>query len=155
MGRKSAGILMYRRSGSGLEVLLGHPGGPYWRRRDNGAWSIPKGEFTAEEAALDAARREFREETGFDVSGEFLALRPRRQKGGKLVIAFAVEGDCDPACACSNVFEMEWPRGSGKLQSFPELDRIEWFPLEEARQRMLPAQVPLLDELADLLAGAD
>lgn len=153
MARKSAGILMYRRRPGGIEVLLGHPGGPYWSHRDEGAWSIPKGEFDRGEDALAAAQREFREETGFDADGEFVQLRPRRQKGGKIVIAFAVEGDCDAAAARSNEFEMEWPPRSGRMQSFPELDRTAWFDIAQARRKILSGQLPLLEDLEALLRG--
>jgi predicted NUDIX family NTP pyrophosphohydrolase len=152
MARKSAGILMYRLRPDGVEVLLGHSGGPWWVRRDGGAWSIPKGEFDGSEEAQAAARREFREETGFEVAGELVPLTPR-QKGGKLVIAFAVEGDCDASQATSNQFEMEWPRGSGNMQRFPELDRVEWFGIEQARHKILAAQAPLLDDLEAMLVA--
>ena len=146
--KTSAGILLYRRAARGLEVLLGHPGGPYWTRRDLGAWTIPKGEIGPGEEPLAAARREFLEETGHAAAGETLALAPVRQKGGKLVHAWAVEGDCDAAAIRSITFEMEWPPRSGRMAAFPEIDRAAWFTLEEARQRILPAQVPFLDELA-------
>lgn len=152
MARKSAGILMFRRGPHGIEVLLGHSGGPYWSKKDDGAWSIPKGEFSENEDAQAAARREFWEETGFECSAELLPLKPQRQKGGKLVIAFAVEGTCDASLAHSNLFEMEWPRGSGRMQSFPEIDRAAWFDLQQARRKIMPGQVPLLDQLEVLLS---
>ena len=148
MPRKvSAGILLYRRRGDDLEVLLVHPGGPFWARKDLGAWSVPKGEIGEDEDPQAAALREFGEETGFAIDGELYALRPLRQAGGKTVIAFAVEGDCDPAHLRSNVFSMEWPPRSGKEKEFPEVDRAEWFGIEEARRRILAGQSPLLDEL--------
>jgi predicted NUDIX family NTP pyrophosphohydrolase len=149
----SAGLLLYRRRGAGLEVLLVHPGGPFWAKKDLGAWSVPKGEIGEGEDPLAAAVREFGEETGFAIDGEFLALRPLRQPSGKTVMAWAVEGDCDPAQLRSNLFSMEWPPRSGKQKEFPEVDRAEWFPLEEARRRILAGQAPLLDELAESAAG--
>jgi len=149
MARLSAGILLYRRR-AGLEVLLVHPGGPFWAKKDDGAWSIPKGEYTAEEDPLSAAKREFEEETGASIGavsrGEFLALTPIKQAGGKAVSAWSVEGDFDPALLRSNVFEMEWPPKSGKKKEFPEVDRAAWFAPEEARRKLLPSQVVLLDE---------
>ncbi|HET8772563.1 MAG TPA: NUDIX domain-containing protein [Thermoanaerobaculia bacterium] len=143
----SAGILLYRRRGGAVEVFLVHPGGPFWAKKDLGAWSIPKGELDEGEDPLAAARREFTEETGFPIDGELRALKPVRQSGGKTVVAWAVEGDCDPAALCSNTFEMEWPPKSGKRQAFPEADRAAWFSLEEARKRILAGQAPFLDEL--------
>lgn len=143
----SAGILLYRRRAGELEVLLAHPGGPYWAKRDLGAWTIPKGGIAAGEDPLAAARREFAEETGCDAAGEARPLTPIRQKGGKLVQAWAVEGDCDAAAIRSNTFEMEWPPRSGRMAQFPEIDRAAWFGLDEARRRILPPQVALLDEL--------
>lgn len=143
---------MYRIRPGELEIFLGHSGGPYWTGKDDGAWSIPKGEFDHSEDAQTAARREFREETGFAIAGELLPLIPRRQKGGKLVIAFAIEGDCDATLAKSNLFEMEWPPHSGRMQSFPEMDRAAWFDLTQARRKIMPGQVPFLDELEALLA---
>lgn len=141
---------MYRRRGE-LEVLLVHPGGPLWRNRDEGAWTIPKGEFVAPEEPLAAARREFAEETGLHPEGPFVALTPVRQKAGKLVHAWAFAGDCAPATLRSNTFTMEWPPRSGKFASFPEVDRAEFFTLAAARRKMNPAQVALLDELERLL----
>ena len=151
-GRRSAGILMYRRGAAGLEVLLVHPGGPFWKNRDLGAWTIPKGEHDDSEDALDAARREFAEETGFTASGDFMPLAPVRQKAGKLVSAWALEGDCDAAAVRSNAFSMEWPPRSGRMAEFPEVDRAAWFSADEARRRILPAQVPLIDELVSRLS---
>jgi predicted NUDIX family NTP pyrophosphohydrolase len=151
MPKTSAGILMYRRGRAGVEVFLVHPGGPFWAKRDEGAWSIPKGEYGEGEDPEGAARREFGEETGFDASGDLMALTPVEQKGGKLVSAWALEGDGDPEAIRSNTFSMEWPPRSGKTREFPEIDRAAWFPLDEARQRILASQEGLLDELADRL----
>jgi len=148
MRKESAGLLLYRRREEALEVLLVHPGGPFWAKKDAGAWTIPKGELAPGEAPLDAARREFREETGQEVAGPFHALRPVRQAGGKTVYAWAVAGELDAAAIQSNTFEMEWPPRSGRRRAFPEIDRAQWFALEEARRRINPAQAALLDELA-------
>ncbi|HEX4764233.1 MAG TPA: NUDIX domain-containing protein [Usitatibacter sp.] len=147
MAPKSAGVLVYRIRDGNLEVLLAHPGGPFWSKKDAGAWGIPKGEIGEVEDPLAAAKRELREETGLEFEGEFIALTPVRQKAGKVVYAWAVEGDCDPAAIRSNVFELEWPPRSGKMREFPEIDRAEWFALPEARIRILEGQRPLLDEL--------
>jgi predicted NUDIX family NTP pyrophosphohydrolase len=147
----SAGILMYRRAGSKLEVLLVHPGGPYWRGKDEGAWSIPKGEMDAGEDAMSAAGREFTEETGVHLAGLPEPLGEIRQRGGKRVVAFAVEGDLDAATIMSNSFEIEWPPRSGKMQAFPEIDRAEWFDLPVADGKILEGQRPLLDRLAALV----
>ncbi|MEJ2217407.1 MAG: NUDIX domain-containing protein [Gemmatimonadota bacterium] len=154
MSRNSAGVLLYRRRAGSLEVLLVHPGGPFWAKKDRGAWSVPKGEHDESEAPLDAARREFEEETGTRPAGDFLPLSPVRQKGGKTVRAWAVAGDMDPAGIRSNTFKMEWPPRSGRQQEFPEVDRAAWFPLDEARERILESQAPLLDELARRLADS-
>jgi predicted NUDIX family NTP pyrophosphohydrolase len=145
----SAGILAYRKGARGLEVLLVHPGGPFWRRKDSGAWSIPKGEIDApDDDPEQAARREFAEELGPSASvGRLQALGEVRQLGGKRVIAFAGEGNFDPAALASNTFDIEWPPRSGRLQNFPEVDRAEWFDVELAREKMLSAQVELLDRL--------
>jgi predicted NUDIX family NTP pyrophosphohydrolase len=148
----SAGILMYRRIGARLEVLLVHPGGPYWRRKDDGAWSIPKGEIDADEDAGDAARREFTEETGIPLTAPLEPLGEIRQRGGKRVIAFAVEGDIDVRSIRSNSFEIEWPPKGGKMQAFPEIDRAEWFEPSVAYTKILEGQRPLLDRLAELVA---
>jgi len=142
---------MYRRTGPELELLLVHPGGPYWRRRDEGAWSIPKGEMDAGEDAEDAARREFMEETGVALAGALEPLGEVRQRGGKRVLAFAVEGDVDVQTLKSNTFEIEWPPKSGKMQVFPEVDRAAWFELPVAHAKILEGQRPLLDRLAELV----
>ena len=152
MPKQSAGLLMYRRRGGALEVLLVHPGGPFWAKKDQGAWSVPKGEYEPGEDPIVAARREFAEETGIVPEGEYVALTPLRQSGGKIVHAFAVQGDCDPQAIRSNTFVMEWPPRSGRQQEFPEIDRAGWFPLEQAKQKLLAAQVVLVEELARLLA---
>jgi predicted NUDIX family NTP pyrophosphohydrolase len=149
--KTSAGILLYRIRGGALEVLLGHPGGPAWKNRDQGAWGIFKGLVEEGEDLHAAARREFREETGFDAGEGGVALTPRRQPGGKTVHAWAVEGDCDPAACHSNDYSMEWPPRSGRRASFPEVDRYGWFGLEEAKWKILPGQAPLLDELVERL----
>jgi predicted NUDIX family NTP pyrophosphohydrolase len=149
----SAGILMYRRRGGDLQVFLVHPGGPLWAKKDLGAWSIPKGEIDPGEEALSAARREFEEETGFPVSGRFLPLSPVKLRSGKLVRAWAVEGDCDPEAVRSNTFPMEWPPRSGRRQEFPEIDRAAWFGREEAKEKINEGQLPLLEELGRLEKG--
>jgi len=144
---KSAGILLYRFREGVLQVLLAHPGGPFWAKKDAGAWTIPKGEIGDSEEPLAAARRELREETGLDLDGEFIALAPVRQKSGKWVHAWALEGDCDPAAIRSNTFSVEWPPRSGKQREFPEIDRAAWFTIPEAREKILAAQAGFLDEL--------
>ena len=151
MTRLSAGILFYRRRGDGVEVLLVHPGGPFWARRDEGSWSIPKGEFVeGEEDAELAARREFAEETGWRFDGPLEPLGRIRQAGGKTVVAFAAEADFDTATLNSNRFEIEWPPRSGRMQSFPEVDRAALFPLDAAWIKILAGQRPLLDAVAAL-----
>jgi len=150
-GTSSAGLLLYRIRHAAIEVLLVHPGGPYWKTKDDGAWSIPKGEFSPAEDPLVAARREFFEETGVAIEGDLRALKPIRQSGGKIVHAWAVEGNLDPTTIVSNTFEIEWPPRSGRLQSFPEIDRAAWFALPEATRKILRGQVPLLEELAQML----
>ena len=148
MARKqSAGLLVYRRRGE-LEVFLVHPGGPYWAKKDLGAWSLPKGEFAEGEEPFDAAKREFTEETGFPVDGEFRQLDPLKQRGGKIIYAWAVEGDGDAAQIKSNSFSLEWPPKSGRMQSFPEVDRAAWFNVAEARKRILTGQVGFIDQLS-------
>jgi predicted NUDIX family NTP pyrophosphohydrolase len=150
MTRRSAGLLVFRRTDDGVEVLLGHMGGPFWARRDAGAWTIPKGEHADEESAWDAARREFVEELGLPVpDGKPIDLGEVRQSGGKVVQAYAVEGEVDPAAIVPGTFEMEWPRGSGELREFPELDRVAWFRLEDGVKRVVSAQRDLLTRLAD------
>jgi predicted NUDIX family NTP pyrophosphohydrolase len=147
----SAGILLYRRSAHGIEVLLVHPGGPFWARRDLGSWSIPKGEFGPDEEPAAAARREFAEELGVELPGELHPLGEVKQKAGKRVVGFAVEMDIDASTVHSNSFEMEWPPRSGRTKSFPEIDRAEWFDLDTARQKIIPGQAPFLDRLASLV----
>jgi predicted NUDIX family NTP pyrophosphohydrolase len=152
MPKISAGVLLYRQLGDELQVLLVHPGGPFWARKDLGAWSIPKGEVEAGEDPLDTARRELTEETGLRAVGELTPLTPVTQKGGKTVLAWAAPGDGDPTAFKSNTFTMEWPRGSGRMQEFPEVDRAEWFGVEEAVRRILPAQAAFVLELQTLIA---
>ena len=150
--KTSAGLLLYRDAAGRLEVLLVHPGGPFWAKKDAGAWSIPKGEIGAGEDPLAAAKREFEEETGTRPPGEAIALPPRRQAGGKLVHAWAVRGDLDPAALKSTTFTLEWPPRSGRRQEFPEVDRAAWFTLDEARDKILKSQAPFLDDL-ERIAG--
>jgi predicted NUDIX family NTP pyrophosphohydrolase len=154
MADKSAGLLMYRRRQGGVEVFLVHPGGPFWARKDLGSWSIPKGLFDPGQDPLEAARREFEEETGFAAHGEFIPLTPIKQPGGKIVHAWAVEGDCDAASIKSNSFSIEWPPRSGKRQNFPEVDRAEWFSVDQARNKILKGQKGFLDELLVILERA-
>ena len=148
--RTSAGILLHRRRDGALQVFLVHPGGPLWARKDAGAWSIPKGEYAEGEDPQQAALREFEEETGQRVGGDLHPLKACRQAGGKTVLAWALEGDCDAEHVRSNSFRMEWPPRSGREREFPEVDRAEWFTLDQARHKILPAQAPLLDELERL-----
>jgi predicted NUDIX family NTP pyrophosphohydrolase len=145
--KRSAGLLMYRRRESGVEVFLVHPGGPFWTKKDQGAWTLPKGEYEADEDPLEAARREFQEETGFLASGKFIELSSVRQKSGKIVIAWAFEGDCDPAELVSNTCEIEWPPHSGKRMEIPEVDRGRWFGFAEAHDYIRAEQGELLDRL--------
>ena len=155
MAKQSAGLLLFRRKrrdGAGarpIEVLLGHPGGPYWAGKDTGAWSIPKGEFLQDEEPLAAARREFAEEMGAAPEGEFIPLAPVKQPGGKVVHIWALEADFNIAFHTSNLFSMEWPPRSGHQQEFPEVDRAGWFPLEVARQKIIRGQAPFLDQLVE------
>jgi predicted NUDIX family NTP pyrophosphohydrolase len=151
MPRTSAGILMYRRRGKILEVLLVHPGGPFWKNKDEGAWSIPKGEPAEGEDLLEAANREFAEEIGVEVSGDFVQLAPVKQKGGKIVHAWAVEGDIDVSQVKSNRFPIQWPPRSGKWIEVPEVDQAEFFDLTTARKKINPAQAGLIDELERIL----
>jgi predicted NUDIX family NTP pyrophosphohydrolase len=153
--KRSAGILMYRREGEDVLLLLVHPGGPYWAKKDFGSWSIPKGEYAEGEDALAAARREFAEETGCKPEGEFHPLGEIIQSGGKHVVAWAVSGDFDPRTLTSNRFEMEWPPRSGQIRSFPEVDRAAWFTVAEARERLLHAQTTLIDRLLDRIKVED
>ena len=150
MPRESAGILLYRHDKDGLQVLLAHPGGPFWRNRDDGAWMLPKGEVAGDEDPEATARREFAEELGPLPAGALQPLGHLRQRGGKWVEGFVLEGDFDVAALRSNTFELEWPPRSGLLATFPEIDRAEWFPLALARQKILPSQLPLLDRLEAL-----
>lgn len=138
---------MYRRRGPDLEVLLVHPGGPFWTGKDDGAWSIPKGEFAGDEAPAAAARREFTEETGHALAGHLTPLAPVVQSRGKSVHSFAVEADLDPAGVISNTFTLEWPPRSGRMQAFPEIDRAAWFTLDEARRKIVAGQRPIIDEM--------
>jgi predicted NUDIX family NTP pyrophosphohydrolase len=152
--RVSAGLLMYRRGEGGLQVLLVHPGGPFFRTRDEGAWSIPKGEAEPGEDLLETAVREFREEIGVTPTGPFLALTPVRQKGGKVVHAWAFEGDCDPGAITCNTFTIEWPPRSGLHADLPEIDRAAFFSPGEARRKINTGQVPLIDQLEGIVEGA-
>jgi predicted NUDIX family NTP pyrophosphohydrolase len=149
--KRSAGLLVYRITPSGVvEVLIVHPGGPFWTKKDAGAWSFPKGEYEEGDDPRATAFREFREETGRDApAGEAIPLGELTQPGGKRVTAWAVEGDLDVSDSTSNTFEMEWPRGSGRLQAFPEVDRVEWVPVARARAQLLKGQVPFLDRLTE------
>ena len=147
MKKQSAGILLYKLEQKELRVLLVHPGGPFWTNKDEGAWTIPKGELDENEDELSAAIREFKEETGISLSGQFIALTPVKQKSGKIILAWALEGDMNPAKLSSNTFEVEWPPRSGKKKSFPEIDKAAWFNVQEAVQKINPAQVTLITEL--------
>jgi len=149
--RNSAGILVYRFENNVLKVFLVHPGGPFWKNKEAGAWTIPKGEFAEDESPLEAAVREVKEETGHVISGNFIELGSIRQKNGKRVFAWAIEGDLDANNITSNHFEIEWPPRSGKKASFPEVDRAAWFSLADAKEKILPSQWPLLEELRSLL----
>jgi len=150
MAKQSAGMLMFRRKHGRLEVLLVHPGGPFWANKDDGAWSIPKGEYAADEDPREAAKREFKEETGLDAAGPLLELTAIRQSA-KDVKAWAFEGDCDPAAVTSNTFSMEWPPRSGRRQAFPEVDRAAWFEIEEAKRKILKGQAGFLLDLTSKL----
>jgi predicted NUDIX family NTP pyrophosphohydrolase len=153
-GKRSAGILLFRRAGGQVEVLLGHMGGPFWQRKDAGAWSVPKGEYEPEEDPVAAARREFEEELGLPVpAGELIELGDVRQTGGKVVTVWAVEGDLDPDDVVPGTFAMEWPKGSGRLQEFPEVDRVAWLGLDEAREKLVTTQRAFLDRLAERLSN--
>lgn len=152
MPKKSAGILMFRQVPPATHVLLVHPGGPFWSKRDLGAWSIPKGEYDEGEAPEAAARREFHEETGIQPAGALMTLGNERQRSGKIVSAFALQGDFDPLALRSNLFDLEWPPHSGRIQSFPEVDRAGWFSVAEARHKIVAGQRPFLDRLEALLS---
>ena len=153
-GRRSAGLLLFRRAPAGTEVLVAHMGGPFWAKKDAGAWSLPKGEHGPDEEPLHAARREFREELGLDPpAGPFVPLGELRQRGGKRISAWAVEADLDPAAVRPGIFELEWPPRSGRTQAFPEVDRVAWLGLGEAREKLVPGQVGFVDALERWLTG--
>ena len=149
MSKQSAGILLYRVKNKKPEVFLGHPGGPFYKNKDDGAWTIPKGEFEVGEEPLAAAKREFKEETGKEIKGKFIPLQSIKYKSGKIVNAWAVEGNIDATDIVSNLFQLEWPPKSGKYIDVPEIDRAEWFSIETAKQKILPALIPLLNELVE------
>jgi predicted NUDIX family NTP pyrophosphohydrolase len=155
MPKRSAGLLMYRWREGHLEIFLVHPGGPFWAKKDLGAWSISKGEYVEGELPLEAARREFEEETGFAADGDFLELGAVQQAGGKVVMAWAFEGDCDPSELISNRCEIEWPPRSGRKLEIPEVDRGNWFSVAEAQERILKSQAPFLDRLQQNLTGRE
>jgi predicted NUDIX family NTP pyrophosphohydrolase len=150
MAKESAGLLVYRKTGGQVEFLLAHPGGPFWKNKDAGAWTIPKGEIQAGEESLLAAKREFKEELGVDLKGEFIELTAIKQKAGKIVRAWAVEADVDLSKVKSNTFSMEWPPGSGRTVEFPEVDKVAYFEFEAAREKMNPAQIGLLEQVGRL-----
>jgi predicted NUDIX family NTP pyrophosphohydrolase len=156
MGATSAGLLLYRISQSdAVEVLIAHPGGPFWARKDEAAWSVPKGEYGADEDPLDAAYREFEEEVGLPVpDGQVVFLGERRQPGGKRVSVWALQGELDITHSTSNTFELEWPRGSGKIREFPEVDRVEWMSVDQAGRKLVKGQVPFLELLLETLRRA-
>ena len=151
MVKRSAGLLMYRRRQGVLEFFLVHPGGPFWVKKDAGSWSIPKGEYTPGEDPIEVAKREFEEETGFKAAGEFIPLTPRKQPGGKIITAWAFEGDCNSSAIKSNTFLMEWPPRSGRQQEFPEVDRGGWFYISDAKEKIIKGQAGFLDELIRIL----
>ena len=151
MKKESAGILVYRKSGGAIEVFLIHPGGPFWAKKEIGAWSIPKGERSDSEDLLKTAMREFKEETNFDINGDFKKLSPLTQKSGKVVYIWAVEGNCDPSALKSNFIDIEWPPKSGLKTKIPEADKASWFPLGEARKMIVAGQIGFLDELEKLI----
>lgn len=151
MKKKSAGLLMFHFKNGVLELLLCHMGGPFWKKKDCGAWTIPKGEYEEGENPFDAAKREFLEETGFTPEGTFIKLTPLKQTGGKLISAWAFEGDCDLSKITSNTFEIEWPPHSGRISIFPEIDRAEWFPIILAREKILKGQIGFIEELCVIL----
>ena len=151
MEKKSAGLVMYRYRNSILEVFLVHPGGPYWAKKDDGSWSIPKGEYSDDEEPFQVAKREFKEETGYDAKGDFLPLTTIKQPSRKLISAWAFEGDCDASTIKSNTFKMEWPPRSGKEAEFPEVDRAEWFPTNMAKKKLLKGHIGFIEELCEIL----
>ncbi|WDF76215.1 NUDIX domain-containing protein [Mucilaginibacter sp. KACC 22773] len=151
MPKQSAGILLYRKFNDVLQIFLVHPGGPFWKNKDDGAWSIPKGEYESDEDPLAAAKREFYEETGQSIDGEFIALKPIKQKSGKIVQAYLVEGDIDAHNIKSNLFEIEWPPKTSKMQSFPEVDRAGWFTVDEARVKINVGHVGLVEQLMQVV----
>jgi predicted NUDIX family NTP pyrophosphohydrolase len=155
MARQSAGLLAYRCTTGGTEFFLVHPGGPFWQNKDLGAWSIPKGEFSDDEDPLEAAKREFHEETGVAATGDFIPLKPIKQRGGKTVLAWLFVADFDASRITSNTFSMEWPPRSGKLKEFPEVDRAGWFTFEDAMEKILESQRPLLEEANARLEKGD
>lgn len=151
MAKKSAGLILYRIKDDVIEILLVHPGGPFWQKKDLGSWSIPKGEVEDGEEMLKAAFRETEEETGVNFEGNHpLTLNPVKQKSGKIIYAFALKADVNVGNIKSNLFEMEWPPRSGKKQSFPEVDRAEWFPIEEAKKKIVPGQIPIIEQLEQI-----
>jgi predicted NUDIX family NTP pyrophosphohydrolase len=153
VSKLSAGIAMYRKAGAGIEVFLVHMGGPFWAKKDEGAWSFPKGEYEVGEDPLVAARREFQEETSLEVDGDFVALDPITQRGGKVIRIWAVEGDCDAAVIRSSTFSVEWPRGSGRQKEFPEVDRADWFSPGEAKRKLVAGQIGFVDQLCERVAS--
>lgn len=155
MPRTSAGIALYRRVPDGIELFLAHPGGPFWLNKDEGAWTFPKGEYAGDEDPLVAARREFLEEIGLDLDGDFIDLGAVKQAGGKIVRIFAIEGDCDPAAIRSNTFRQIWPPKSGRYVEFPEVDRAGWFSPSEARRKLIVAQREFVDRLWDRLGAGN
>lgn len=155
MAKTSAGLILYRMQSGKLEVLLVHPGGPFWSKKDEGAWFVPKGELNVGEEPLAGAKREFEEETGLKPEGEFLALGSVKQKSGKTIVAWAFEGDCDPSSIKSNTFTIEWPPKSGRRQEFPEIDRAGFFTVPQAKAKMHPVEYPLVLRLHELLGDAD
>lgn len=154
MAKTSAGLILYRMQSGQLEVLLVHPGGPFWGKKDEGAWFVPKGELNVGEEPLAGAKREFEEETGLKPEGEFLALGSVKQKSGKTIVAWAFEGDCDPSSIKSNTFSIEWPPKSGRQQEFPEIDRAGFFTVPQAKAKMHPVEYPLVLRLHELLGDA-
>jgi predicted NUDIX family NTP pyrophosphohydrolase len=151
--KRSAGILVFRKKAKNMEYLLAHPGGPFYAKKDDGSWSIPKGEYDDSEDPFEAAIREFNEETGISLNGNFMELKPVKQNGGKYIHTWAIENDADVSNFKSNEFELEWPPKSGKFKSYPEIDRLDWFVYDDARKKILKGQIPVLDELKNLLEG--